>query len=459
MGRTAILVLGGLAILIGTAGCSLCQPGRRTDSARCPDAAEPSLPVVERTSLEPDLLALALTVWPADPPASPPSPSSYRALDPRQCQCLAARHVPTADALDRQRRRLEEQREKAPCLGDRKAEKQRAFQESILLYSALEIRNQFAGTALEWYYQLAGAEAKADLLGVSLDDARDTLARMERLKKQGLRLPAPLEEYQRQIVSLELQQAQNQLDIVQRNSKLRQSLDFDSNSAGRFWPDPSVPLGTETVSDVESAVQLGLARRPQLLLLRGMIAHLDKDTLAAARVLLGSINPLLGMASPKSGCKSLTFLGKLTHVQPGQNAEVESLRAQLKDYLMERESVVAAEIREAALEVRARRQLIILAREAARHWQERIKELEKKRAQGMPVYPDLTAASTEWYKARGEVTKEFLGWKIAAVKVKQAQGILPAECGYTDCAPCAMPAIRLTDAGKESFPIPYEGVR
>ncbi len=34
----------------------------------------------------------------------------------------------------------------------------------MLLYSALEVRDDFAGQTLEWYYQLAGAEAKADLL-------------------------------------------------------------------------------------------------------------------------------------------------------------------------------------------------------------------------------------------------------------------------------------------------------
>ncbi len=55
-----------------------------------------------------------------------------------------------------------------------------------------------------------------------------------------------------------------------------------------------MPLGTETVPDVEAAVHLGLAQRPQLLLLRGMIANLNKDTLDAARQFLSTISPLLG---------------------------------------------------------------------------------------------------------------------------------------------------------------------
>ena len=145
----------------------------------------------------------------------------------------------------------------------------------------------------------------------------------------------------------------------------------------------------------------------------------------------------------------LTILGKLAHIQPGQKGEVESVRAQLIDYLHERERVVAAEVREAAYEVRARLQVTILAREAADRWQERIKDLEKQQAQGMPVFADLTTSHMESYKARGEVVKEFLGWKIAAVKVKQAQGILPAECGYPLCNRVAVEG--------ESLPPPATG--
>ncbi len=230
----------------------------------------------------------------------------------------------------------------------------------MLLYTALEIRDQAAGTALQWYYQLAGAEAKADLLDASLERGRDTLARMERLKTQGIRLPSPIEEYQRQIVALQLQQAQNQLEIEQLDSKLRQAMAFHAGPGERFWPDPSIAVGTEGIVDVEAAVQLGLAERPQLLLLRSMIAHLDKDTLASARALLVSINPLLGMVSPKSSCKVLVVLGKLLHIQPGQRQEVEAVRAKLTDYLHERELAVAAEVRQAVYEVGARRELIVL---------------------------------------------------------------------------------------------------
>ena len=431
MRRASMPLLAGLALLAATAGCSLC--GRHCASCT-PEPIEPALPAIGRPTLEPDLLQLAQSLQPVTPPGDAASTSSYRALSPKQCQCLAAEHAPTANALDSKRRALAEKRDNACALcNHHKSDEQSAFQESMLLYSALEIRNDFSGQTLEWYYQLAGAEAKADLLNSSLARGRDTLASMKRLKEQGVRLPAPIEEYQRQIVSLQLEQAQNQLVIEQLNSKLRQAMAFAPEHRWRFWPDPGEPVGTETIPDIEAAVHLGLEQRPQLLLLRGMIANLNRNTLNSARVMLSTLSPLLGMASPGPGCKLLGLAAKITHIQPGLDDEVEKVRAQLTDYLHERERMVAAEIREAAYEVRARREVTILAREAAGHWQERIKDLEKQQKQGMTVFADLTSAHMEWNKARGEVVKEFLGWKIAAVKVKKAQGILPAECGFTGC--------------------------
>lgn len=437
MGRAILSWLAVLAILLGSAGCTVCHRRHRTVAPPPAPAATSDLPPAVRSALDAEVLELAATLQLPEPPQDPNAPRAYRALAPQQCQCFSAQHAPLADSLDSQRRKLAEAAANGHGLCDQKSDKQREFQQAMLLYSALEIRDQASGTALQWYYQLAGAEAKADLLTTSLSTGRDALARVERLKKQGIRLPAPLEEYQRQIVQLQLEQAQNQLTIEQLNSKLRQAMAFDPNYAGRFWPAPGVPLGSETVLDVEEAVRVGLAQRPQLLLLRAMIAHLDSDTLGSARSLLESINPLLAMSSPAASCKVLVLLGKLFHVQPGQDDEVDRVRAQLSDYLRERERVVEAEIREAAYEVRARREVTILAREAAGRWLERIRDLEKQQAQGMPVFGDLTSARMEWSKARGEVVKEFLGWKIAAVKVKQAQGILPAECGYTGDSGCS----------------------
>jgi hypothetical protein len=452
MGRMVLLLAIG-AFLAAMAGCSLCSPCRRSDAPWGCRGDEAPLPTVERDSQEQAIGELAASVQSLSIAGDLSAPNAYRALTPLQCRCLAAQHAPLADGFDDQRRRLEKtssaRRASKECLCSpcgrtkgRKAEKQQkqqAFQEALLLYSALEDRNQAAGAALEWYYQLAGAEAKADLLNASLEYNRNTLRRIEEMQKLGIPLPAPLEEYQRQMAEMQLQQGQNQLTIEQLNSKLRLALGHGPKSAWRIWPDPGMPLNlpSETplplVPDVEAEVQLGLHQRPQLLLLRSAVANLDRDTLGSARILLQTINPLLAMSPPGPSCKLLVVLGKILHIQPGQEEELQRIRAQLCDYLCERERTVEAEVRAAVYEIGARRETILRARQAADSWQARIRDLEKQQAEGLKGALSLASAYLEWYKARGEVVKEFTSWKIAFVKLKQAQGVLSAECGPSVC--------------------------
>lgn len=439
--RRILLLLASGVLLAVTAGCSLCHTCR-CSCATCPGGSdEQPLPAVERIPQESAIQDLADSMQ-ALPTTEETVPADYRALPPRVCQCLAAKHAPMADGLDSQRRQLAQQQAKLSCRRTGKAEKkdkQYAFQESMLLYSALEARDQAAGTALEWYYQLAGAEAKDDLLAISLKRGRDTLKRVEQLKKLGILLPSPIEEYQRQVVDLQLQQAQNQLTIEQLNTKLRLAMGYESRHSWRVWPEPCAPASEASVPlppDVEAAVELGLHQRPQLLLLRNMIANLDRDTLDSAHVFLMTINPLLAMPSPGPSCKLLQMIGKILHIQPGKQEELERVRAQLSDYLRERERTVEAEIREAVYEIGARREAIDLARRAASSWKERIDALKKQQAEGLEGELGLASAYQEWHKARGEVVNEFAGWKIAAAKLKQAQGILPAECGYSEGASC-----------------------
>ena len=432
--RRAYFLLANGMLLLALAGCSLGYCGRRSASHAAPRGEVPPAEV-ERSPQEPTVQQLAATLQPPPSPLEASAKAVYRAISPSECQCLAAKHAPLADALDDQRKRLGAPRDKSRCFREDKSEKQRAFQASMLLYSALESRDRAAGSALEAYYQIAGAEAKNDLLALGVQRAVETLRRAEQMKKLGVALPSPLEEYRRQLVELQLQQAQNQLTLEQLNGKLRLALGFGAEDDWRIQTDPGVGRGSEPVTDIESAVRLGLSNRPQLLLLRALIADLDRDTLGASRAFLQSISPLLALSRPGPNCKLLPLLGKLSHVRPGQEIEVERIRDQLRTFLRERERETEAEIREAAYEVNARREAVVLAREASERRHDRIRDLEKQRAEGLRGMAELNQAHMEWYKARGEVIKEFLGWKIAAVKLKQAQGILPAECGYTDASP------------------------
>lgn len=425
------------------AGCCLCHHHQSC----CPDCPpvsdETPPPEMERTPEESPIRELAASVQPPPTLDALGTMEVYRPIPPQLCQCLSAKHAPLADGFDNKRRGLEEKEAKLGCRNSCKAEKQRKqlqFQEAMLLYSALESRDQMAGQALEWYYQLAGAEAKTDLLNLSLESGRKTLGRIEEMRGKGLPTPAPIEEYERQIVEVKLQQGQNQITIEQLNIKLRVTMGYNLKPVWRMWPDAGMPLGGPSdapiplTPDVEAAVEFGLHQRPQLRMLRYMIGHLDCDTLSSANALLQSLSPLMTMSGPESCAnKLLMAVAKILHIQSCSKEELQRVREQLCDYLHDRERSVEAEIRSAVYEIGARRETILRAKQAADSWEKRISDLQMQQAKGLKGPLSLVSAYLDWYKARGEVVNEFTRWKIAIVKLKQAQGILPAECGYSEC--------------------------
>ena len=77
---------------------------------------------------------------------------------------------------------------------------------------------------------------------------------------------------------------------------------------------------------------------------------------------------------------------------------------------------------------------MILARQKAGNEEQRIKELEEKKAKGLDVEGELSTTRLNLYKAQGERLKEVVEWKIALAKLRQAQGRLLEDC------PCAAPS-------------------
>jgi hypothetical protein len=113
----------------------------------------------------------------------------------------------------------------------------------------------------------------------------------------------------------------------------------------------------------------------------------------------------------------------------------------LQAYLTQREREVADEVRLAVTEARGRGPVVVLARERVQRWRLRVEELKEKSDRGMPVFAEFVGARQDWLKARGEMVKEWVTWRTALAKVRQAQGVLPMECG-----PC------LTGAGTAPSP-------
>ncbi len=407
-------------LLLAAAGCAAaCGECRNGPAA----PAEVPLPAATRTAVEPLIHSAMLP--PADLPALP-APTAYRSLTLHDCRCRAVRNAPVAGTLDAERRKLEESSH--PHCPHLPSEQARALRREMLLYTALEIRNRAAGQALEWYHDLAGAEARADLLAEGLAEARSVRDRAEDLLRRGLRLPVDIEILRRQVIDARLEQALAEVALEQLNSRLRGLVAPDLAPTERLWPDLSGPEEIVVPTDPEAAVAVGLAYRPELVLVRTVLKHLDRATLAEARLLLRSLNGLLGAEEPGASCKCVAVLARLLCLAPSRTDEVEAAHEQLLAYLAQREREVAEEVRLAVAEARGRGPVVVLARERAHRWEVKVDDLKEKSERGMAVFAELATARQEWLKARGEVVKEWVAWRVAAVKVGLAQGVLPLGC-------------------------------
>src|SRR5207244_652523 len=57
-----------------------------------------------------------------------------------------------------------------------------------------------------------------------------------------------------------------------------------------------------------------------------------------------------------------------------------------------------------------------------------VQEQEDLAAKGIASFAEVAAVRLEWFRARGDIVKEVMGWEIARVQLKLAQGVLALEC-------------------------------
>jgi hypothetical protein len=386
-----------------------------------PGCADPELPVVPRGDIEPAA---------ADLPAPGPDPaaaSAYRQLTEPQCQCQAAANSTIANLLERERQAILEQ-----TTSRRKHQEDRAalLKDAVLYFSGLEDRNRSAALALEVYFRLVEAEVRADLVEESLRQMEDTLARSRDLRSKGLKLPVDYETLLRQQADLRSNHAELRLGIEQLNSELARLLGMERlPGTWDYWPAGDFSVTTVTL-DAEQAVAVGLAQRPQLVLLRLVSQELDAETLPVVRQMFQSINGLLGMAQRVPRCPALAKLVALLPCTEGEAVELAARRQQVEQFRRDREKAVANEIRLAVHTLRMRTQVAALARDQALSRQRDVREVEERSARGLASFADVTTAKLEWLRARGELIEEVRAWHVARIELKEAQGLLVQECGY-----------------------------
>ena len=126
-------------------------------------------------------------------------------------------------------------------------------------------------------------------------------------------------------------------------------------------------------------------------------------------------------ASPRSGEGLL---------RAGADDEVDNRRHQLDDLLARRELAAAEEIRQAVFTVDIRLQQVAVANRQVDYFRDQlqVQRLLRKRPGSKVTALDIAAADLKLLDAQRELVHRIMAWRIAQVKVKEAQGLLVFEC-------------------------------
>jgi hypothetical protein len=423
-----------LVLLAALAGCA--HHGGWVCRLQPPQPLLPDvLPASERALTEPTLPDPA--VFNRAIGRNPVNGVPYRALAEPEGQCLAARASSLANSLDLKRQQIADQAARSHS-HSKKAQELAEAQEEILYASALEARNQSAGTAMEAYYRLAQVETQSSGLLLSFAELEDTIRQTEDLVAQGIHPPVELETLRRQRHGLQSEGVQLKARIDQLNVSLRRLLGFDINCEDfRFWP-AIVWCHVYTPIDIDAAVSVGLANRPQLVLLRSLVEQLSAGNQPAVVQMLGASNGLISMAAKPPLCPKVAMLVNAL-CGPSKEEGLEETCRQLNQTLADTEHQVSSEVRHAVLAAEAQLRLAILAREKVVSWQRDVRDLLERKETGAASFAEISKAKLELLRAQSDYVREVMTWKLSLVAVRQAQGLLVQECGYPLADACHPP--------------------
>ncbi|HWY86208.1 MAG TPA: TolC family protein, partial [Gemmataceae bacterium] len=124
-------------------------------------------------------------------------------------------------------------------------------------------------------------------------------------------------------------------------------------------------------------------------------------------------------------------------ITPGKHKEAGQRRQQMDDMLREQEYVVSQEIRQGIHTIVAKTTLVSLAKQKIKIARDKLKDLEDEKERGVGSILEISAQRLILGQAQGEWIQEVMAWHTARAKLKQAQGLLALECGFSPEHPWA----------------------
>jgi hypothetical protein len=380
------------------------------------------LPQTVRGPIEPDLAHLPTESLPPFAPIP-----RYRLLREGDVQCRSTAAATVANLLDRERAQMATDH---PPGGHVKAifppKDANAWQlrRTVLTYAALEERNRAAGQALPLYFRGAELEAQTVLLRLARTDLIGAIKKGEDLGKKGFRLPVEPATLRKQLLDTEADLVRVRAGLAEVNARLKTLLGVTDLAADEWlWPAVEVQVTFEPL-DLEAAVAVGLAKRPELLLLRALASDLDGQTVAVAREYLHGITGLIGTGGPTKHVAARLALRKADLC----GGEVALREQQVRQLLVDRERAVGDDVWRAAMDLRSKSRLVALSRVRVETADAHRRDAEQKAERASGNYFEVLTTRLEWYKSRGQLTSDVMAWHTARAKAREAQGVFVWEC-------------------------------
>jgi hypothetical protein len=402
--RSAAAILLVCGVLLAT-GCRwLATPVWDT-----PQPQQKDLPLVERTVPAPDVSASG------EPSAPPPSPGYYQ-LTADECRDLACRNSAAANLIEASV--VVEPGCLAHFTGRDAVDHLRVTAAGHL---SREARNRTAAAALTLYYRILELELKADVLANSVQEVDELLKAAAILEEKGFKPADDTFALKKQRVELTGEGAKLRSGIGKLNAELKSLLAIDPGTPGLILPADQVKVVPDPL-DPQLAVQVGLANRADLNLIRSVANAADVRTLAASKRVLAGLVPILGAVSrPAEEASVLSpFVDGLA------KAEGCAVRKQLTGLLHDREREATKDIRTAVDEWATARDLVAVARQKFELDTQRVDELQARADTGQAVAAELSRAKLDLLKTEADLISTVTAWKVADVKAREAMGLL---CG------------------------------
>jgi hypothetical protein len=400
-----------LLVAIATSGCAW----SRGDCGPPASAAAASLDcqIVEPRPVIPDLTSLPVGL-------PPPAVHSYCNLPERGAQCLAAANSSNGNLLEQE-------------AAAARAQPWRLFHKKRLPENAADIlqlratheRNRDASLALQALLHLAEAEKGAMNISRRIQEVGEMLESVKRLQGAGLASPVSSAELDFQRLGLLHQRIEAEATIEQLNHQLAKLLGGDPPPGARFWPDVDLRVDPAAPS-VEEVQGLALIQRADLAAIR-LAAGSSGSTSSSWGALMGA--PLgVGVAGSTDG--------RLAGLHPHGSEQADIRQGQSDTALAQQDRAVSHEAAEAVAIVLARLSQVSLSRERLLVQQRRMEDARLKEQVAPSAGFEARRAMLDVLAAEQDLFHDCIEWKIAVVKLKEAEGELAMECGFLAAVEC-----------------------